>query len=270
MPDLIYIPESVNAALPEARRRITHPFHKLDTKYLLSRANFRTFDFDLYGAQRADGAWENRVEGADWYATLLMRSFIHDNEIDRVMRERAGQIEQALTAIPAGITLDPVTLNDQELCAKLATLFNAVRGPTRSGISLAKVTKLLCLKRPMLIPMLDRNVCLGLGSPIVTSVAPAFGPAVIDIIRAFQAILVWSGIVDGEPHDNQDKVNALAAEITLKIDGEMENRGCGWAGCRPVVTPVRVLESLIWFDWGGWKNWPTMWQEGPAGIEPAP
>lgn len=267
MPDLIYIPGSVNDALPEARRRITHPSLKLDTKYLLSRANFRTFDFDLYGAQRADGAWENRVEGADWYATLLMRSYIKDNEVVAAMSNRIGRIEAALPNIPMEIELAHAALDEPGLSYGLAELFNAVRGPTRSGISLAKVTKLLCLKRPKLIPMLDRNVCQGLGSPEVNSVAPTFGPAVINIIRDFQAILVWSGEVDGEPHNNQDKVNALAAEITRKIAEEMNARE--WNGRKPVVTPVRVLESLIWFDWGGWKNWDTRWQEAPDGIMPA-
>jgi hypothetical protein len=84
------------------------------------------------------------------------------------------------------------------------------------GIRLAIATKLLCIKRPGLVPMMDRVVqdCFGTADPAA-------------ILRGFRHLLADAATLA--------RIDALSSRVETLT------------GFRP--TPVRILDELIWFDW---------------------
>jgi hypothetical protein len=84
------------------------------------------------------------------------------------------------------------------------------------GVKLAIATKLLCIKRPYLIPMMDRVVqgCFGSDRPL-------------EILGEFRRLLATPEI--------SARVDALADHVGAII------------GVAP--SRVRILDELIWFDW---------------------
>jgi hypothetical protein len=99
---------------------------------------------------------------------------------------------------------------DGNVCAAISALCQ------HRGIQLAIATKLLCIKRPALVPMMDSIVqdCFGTRDPSA-------------ILQGFRRLLADE---------------AIAARV-LELASAVE-RMTGFA-----PTPVRVLDELIWFDW---------------------
>lgn len=148
------------------------------------------------------------VEAAD----RLMGANISAQHERRIFVLAAGtshEFESALKEIPVGATIDDAQY-DEKVCAAISLLWQ------HHGIKLAIATKLLCIKRPVLIPMMDRLVqdCFDTKEPAT-------------ILRGFRRLLAEEAIAR--------RVRELAASIESVT------------GFTP--TPVRILDELIWFDW---------------------
>jgi hypothetical protein len=106
------------------------------------------------------------------------------------------------------------------------------------GVGLAKTTKVLSMKRPKLIPMLDSFV---MGFIFKDGQTPgANTPAGSGVVAMNQLRELL------RTHRNWAVVNSLAHQINAWLAGRISERP------PPVLTPLRVLESLLWFDGGGY------------------
>jgi len=222
---------------------------KLEEKYgLLDPSGTRlSYEFDSYVAERSrDGAWSNRMEGADLAATRLMHSNVSDDEIDAFLRAAEGPagINAALADIEdrplanVGPT-DPVWTRVEELLSRM----------TVGGVGLAKMTKLLCMKRPRLVPMLDSLVLSSLYfTPSKWPRELASDPyctAGVKAMKRFRELLLYG--------NNRDVLAVLSITINEELSGRGGNRV-------PVhLDEVRLLESLLWFDRGGYLNFRGRW-----------
>lgn len=237
-PLLIKVPEDIEGIRTECEWTIHQPWEKLAAKYLGGRASsYPTLDFDLYAAHRAEvPGWKDSVDGADAYATLLMNSNMTRQDVHALM-VRAPKINRALKEVSD----QPLAEADLDaLGPALVRLFDATCG---EGFAIAKVTKLLCLKRPELIPMLDSYVCRALWEDMPAP-GHGFGEEVARIMIRFKALMK----VDGNLSTLTGLTDRLNAEVKVHLTQD------GAPVPHPTVTPVRVLESLVWFDWGGHEN----------------
>ncbi len=225
---------------------ISLPWDKLQDKYI-SNDNFLSIEFDLYSARRAafDPEWCNRIEGADLTATVLMNSSISSWDVDAVLRNR-DRIESSLRLIPNDLDLAEADLDSEPLRSNLLKLIAAFRV---KGIGIAKVMKTLCVKRPRLLPMLDREVRRALYNlvnfePEKLSEEPKdFAQSVLHEIGLFKRVLLWNS---GTPSANYPHLVRLAGALSKQLahgDQRISN----------AVTPVRVLDNLLWFEWHGHK-----------------
>jgi hypothetical protein len=234
---VITIPPRLSFGETAGPWKIRHAVDKLKRKYgdfLESR------EFDGYSAERAiqDSSWRNRLEMADLLITCLMQSQIEKRPavIDALMERRPG-IEAAMLQVPDGLALE---LDIPELVwQKLETLFREFRV---KGVSLATITKVLCLKRPALIPMLDNHVMRFLfkgGRPCDNEdlIQPDAAVGVMGMKQFRQLML----------HGENLKALAWVRDAlnpwlnSLKVSSRVA----------PAPSLVRVLDSLLWYDWDG-------------------
>lgn len=226
---------------------IHDPLEKLFDKYfngdtVLSR------EFDLYPARRSvDSSWWSRLEGADLAVTILMNSRMESFNVDRVFANQV-EIEEALREIPTDLDLADANMEDVFLRRSLHRLFRAFRV---EDVAVAKAAKVFCLKRPRLIPMLDQLVRKALYENEDPPASPTdpneFADLCVDEIALFQKLLLWP-VGDGKRNlDGAISLgDALAGEWTRRISNSED--------VRIGITPVRVLDNLLWFEYGGYKN----------------
>lgn len=241
---------------------IRNPYEKLEAKYFACGRDvcWKSLDYDLYGAQRARGVgWSDRLEGADLYATLLMNSGLRELNA-RALMERAERIEDALIPL---VDEDLASADLARLEQRLAVLFRALRV---DGVSLARATKLVWLKRPRLIPMLDREVVTALSGrqSDASREEELFAKQAHLAIARFQSLMLVKQPYEGVDFDNLPRLQALSDDITKAIRAHLVERGV--AAPHPVVTPVRALESLLWFDWHGYQYFGYEWNEQEATV----
>lgn len=133
----------------------------------------------------------------------------HDRRDAVLAAGGSAALSNALARIPLDATiLDPT--HDVAACDAIAAM------TSREGIGLAIATKLLCIKRPALVPMMDSVVqgCLGTTEPA-------------EILRTFRRLI--------SPPTVSAHLDELAGAIASLV------------GFAP--TAVRILDELIWFDW---------------------
>jgi hypothetical protein len=148
------------------------------------------------------------IEAAD----RLMGANISAQHHRRAAVQAAGAsaaLSGALARIPLDATIRDAG-HDAAACEAIAAL------ASHPGIGLAIATKLLCIKRPALVPMMDSVVqgCLGTTEPV-------------EILRTFRRLITLPEIA------------AHLAELGSAIAAQV--------GFEP--TAVRILDELIWFDW---------------------
>lgn len=121
----------------------------------------------------------------------------------------SAALSNALARIPSEATVHDAA-HDAATCDAIAAL------TSRPGIGLAIATKLLCIKRPALVPMMDSVVqgCFGTDNPA-------------QILRAFRHLV---------------SLPVIAAHLD-----ELAGVVASLVGFAP--TAVRILDELIWFDW---------------------
>jgi hypothetical protein len=133
----------------------------------------------------------------------------HDRRAAVLAAGGGAALSSALARVPSDATIHDAT-HDAAICEAIAAL------TSREGIGLAIATKLLCIKRPALVPMMDSVVqgCLGTTDPA-------------QILRAFRHLVALPVVAT--------HLDELAGVIASLV------------GFTP--TAVRVLDELIWFDW---------------------
>lgn len=244
--DAIVIPKTWDDA-PGTGYVVHDPLTKLLDKYLHGGSRL-SLEFDLYAARRStELGWCDRIEGADLTATLLMNSKIESRHVDAVLANRI-EIENALAEVP-NVDLAIVDLDRSPLRAKLLRLFAAFRVP---GVSIAKVTKLLCLKRPKLIPMIDSYVLAGLydDPPSFDSDPTAFAEETLRAVGLFRRLLLWP---TGQGSSNHEAIATVAAELTSAVRRE--------SNVAIELSPIRVLDNLLWFEHEGFKAFGYTWDD---------
>lgn len=235
-------------------RVILFPMEKLRARYLGNRVDsYISLDFDLYSAQRgANPGWANRLEGADIYATLLVNSSVERTDADGLMKD-APRIEEGLSQLP------DKDLADVELARvdkPLRQMFGAI---FRYNFGLAKATKLLCLKRPRLIPMMDRYVTLALKFKNANAQSAEAVDRAIDALALFQELVRFQKAAT---------LKALCDNLTKDVAAHLLKQGISKP--HPRFSAVRVMDNLLWFDEVGYKTkaYTSQWKKTKNGIAP--
>lgn len=201
---------------------------KLQVKY---ESTFESFRYDSYIAARAgtDPFWQNRIDREDAEMTRVVNSYYKDEEIRQLMW-RGETIGQALEQVPNDLILDAEV--PEEVFESIALVFRCF---IRPGVRLPKATKILHMKRPRLIPMLDSYVLRFLFSEDREHDA-ATG---IVGMRQFRALMRYG--------NNLEALYAITEKINRWLAGLTKE------GPLLMLTPVRVLDHLLWFDYRGYK-----------------
>lgn len=240
---VIHLPGTLGGEKTGGPWTIVEPLSKLEAKYYGCGRDvcWKTFDYELHRVRSAGSrGWAQRLEGADLMASLLMNSRLADSEGAALM-DNASAIEAALLALPDQ-DLESTDLKTIERA--LIALFASVRVP---GVSIAKSTKLLAMKRPRLLPILDSRVLEALyGRSFPFSEDPtAFGHEVVDVLRRFKALMVWKD----QDFDNLATLRFVCNELERLLRIQVQKRGLDiQAMC---VSAARALEQLLWFDFWG-------------------
>jgi hypothetical protein len=102
-------------------------------------------------------------------------------------------------------------------------LDDMISGRELQGVRMAKITKWLSAWAPSHVPMIDKHVYQA-----VTGNKPLGKVPMADVLTRFQKLLVA----------NFDQLSKLGTLLASRLDLT-----------EGTITPVRVLDSLIWFDW---------------------
>lgn len=185
---------------------IVEPAAKLEAKY--TRGGSLIFDHYVFHLRITD---PDRITLVDMAAVdALMNANISAKHVrtDRVQDpELIDRVRSLLVNIPPDARLEDATWDDAVTAAA-----SEIVGP-EIGVSIA--TKLLMVKRPWLVPMLDRVVRVPFEDPSDIRVA----------LRRFRELLAH----------NADRIAALQRFVSRRFGLD--------------ISPVRVLDQLIWFDW---------------------
>ncbi len=244
MSDLVLeLPVSLAQGDARGPWRIVEPLEKLKEKYGEESGVFNSVEFDRYAAARAeeDPDWLDRLEGADIAVTRLMSSNVTSSDVKSLLDHREA-IEAALRQVTRDGRLDARDEPDWSACR---VVFSAME---MHNIGLAKMTKVLCMKRPRLIPMLDSYVMELLFSKSWPSVSPdTYAEAGVAGMKQFRSLMRHAQNL------------GVLREITARINEWLRDQGRH----PPVLSEVRVLDNLLWFDrrgfesFSGWRNTAT-------------
>lgn len=193
-------------------------------------------EFDRYGALGAarNKGWSDRLLPPDLAITVLMNSRISTDDVEALLAKK-DTIEEALGKVPNDVDLfGPISDGDWR---KVKELFWTMEVP---NVGLAKMTKVLCLKRPRLIPMLDSYVMEVLYEKEWPDVdEDTYAEAGVAAMKRLSSLYRYGA--------NAAAVDAATAGINewLRASGDPS---------AVELTPVRVLESLLWYEVGGKSN----------------
>jgi len=234
---IIEIPAVLDGVRTGNVRRVEGLARILVTKYGGERRRPScSLEFDRHGVLEAarDKGWYDRLLPQDLAITVLMNSKVSTDDVEALLG-RKDVIENALKVVPKDVDLfGPVSA---EAWGKVKGLFGAMEV---HGIGLAKMTKVLYLKRPRLIPMLDSYLMEALYAKEWPDVdEDTYAEAGVAAMKTLAA-LYFHG-------ENAAAVDVATSGINewLRTSGEAV----------PVqITPVRVLESVLWYEIGGKSN----------------
>jgi len=187
---------------------IADPWEKLIAKY--ERGTTFAYDHYVFNGKHPQ---RNRITDADIATANALMNANAGATLDFLNRLRAAQDD--LEPLLAQVPLDADLLGPHGV-ATAAKLLSTLIEKTVRGTQLAVASKLLSMKRPHLVPMLD------------TVVQACLGTSEIDLALQRFADLVSSG-------DNHRLLEALSGRVAQRYGIP--------------VGRVRVLDQLIWFDW---------------------
>ena len=190
--------------------------------------------FDAYGASRArmDPTWPRRIAGADIAVGALVGDAPTDEQVDALLApETRDRVDGALAAIPTDWALqDPLP---PEAWDRLGALYAALEVP---GVDLRRMTRVLCVKRPRLVPCLS--------GPFRAPKGRTLAEAALDATRQVREVMAR---------------NRLAlAEITAATNAWLER--VTPLSRRARLTPARTLSELLAFELGGYGRF-SGWEE---------
>ena len=133
------------------------------------------------------------------------------------------------------------------------------------GVALAKATKLLWLKRPRLIPILDNEVIGAIdGRRWGGSADPErFAHEACYAMRRFRDLMLLSGVDgEGEAFDNLASLRRIQREAGEAISFHLTSAGIPTP--HPSLPITRVLDNLLWFDFSGYDYFGYRWDRQRA------
>lgn len=215
---------------------IRYAAEKLKAKYSIGT----TVVFDLWTFANPKPNPDKLMDADIWAADLLMGANISTQRA-RLKALRDSEVRSRLSQWLRKVPPEKADIEVDEWDQKVADLIGELQ---RRGIGLATATKLLFIKRPFLIPMMDSAVqdCFGSRTPG-------------KIMEGFRSAL-----------KHQDNAK------TLREVGDGLKRQLGFR-----VSALRMLEQLIWFDWNlkkdsreyrvrGFPSWG--WRPGDDAVHP--
>lgn len=210
----------------EGQWRINYPFMKLRLKYgHLGTWNPNwSLEFDRYAATR--GPKKGLPNLVDASTTMLMNSRIRTTDVKTLGSwlavpenvDRLAAVQQALACVSGLADLPRKSI---VLVGRL--LDDMIWGRELQGVRMAKITKWLAAWAPAHIPMIDKHVYQAM-----TGNQPLGRVPMADVLTQFQKIVVA----------NHADLSRLGKLLGSRLDVE-----------ESTISPVRVLDSLIWFDW---------------------
>jgi hypothetical protein len=211
--------------------RITHPKLKLALKYGVVgpwKAPNWSVAFDAHALSR--GPNKGTPTLADFCVTSLMGSRPRTADLTRlttwlVVKKNAREVSRLTDVLQACRSLCDAPPEAVRQIAILADRMIQDKKALR-GIGLAKVYKWLAAWAPAHVPMFDSLVHHAL-----TGYWPTYWRARSDVLlERFRSLLL----------EHIDVLNDLGRWLFSALDGSIP----------AAITPIRVLDSLIWFDWG--------------------
>ncbi|HSN91753.1 MAG TPA: DUF6308 family protein [Anaeromyxobacteraceae bacterium] len=184
--------------------------------------------FESYGATRArvDPTWPNRLAAGDVGAPSLVGEAFAPRQVDAMLAPDArDSADAALAAVPTDWSLtDPLP---PEAWRRIERLLRVLAVP---GLDLRRTTRLGCLKRPRLLPLVPSDG----RAPRSGSVAEV----ALESTRRLAEVIVR----------NQTSLSEMAAGLNAWLEGRTPH----YARIR--VGPARVLSELIAFELGGYRR----------------
>ncbi len=246
VPTDITIPRSFDGPSPDDWL-IAQPLDKLHAVYC--RRASRSTEYTRYSSQRMlqDFGWGNRLSAADLYVSLMVDSQLEHAEAEALL-ERRDEIDEALSGVPMDAALERIIL-EGSIATNLHSLFRVCKV---EGVDFAKTSKWLHLKRPGLIPMLEDSVLKALQlEPARPEMDPAaFADRMFEAVLRFQRLVHWP---EGAETDNRQAVMAITETFNDTLSKYLDVIRVPVP--HPKLTPVRILETLVWFDQGGYRDY---------------
>ncbi len=223
-------PISIKIRLPGTRGDepwdINYPFLKLSLKYghVGTWTPNWSLAFDLHSASRGPG--DGPPSLADLAVTTLMNSRLRSADVKTVtswlaVRENASRLEAVRKHLAAVRGL--AELPRKSISVVGALIDEMIAGRELRGVRMAKVMNWFSAWAPAHIPMIDRHVYWAMTNDAALGSVP-----MAEVLGRFRTLLVTH-------QDDLVRLGHLLAQRLGVIDG--------------TITPVRILDSLIWFDW---------------------
>jgi hypothetical protein len=184
--------------------------------------------FESYGATRArvDPTWPNRLAAGDVGAASLVGEAFAPEQVDAMLSPAARDAaDGALTSVPTDWSL--LEALPPEAWVRIERLLRALCVP---GLDLRRATRLACLKRPRLLPLVPSDG----GAPRTGSVAET----ALEATRQLREVILR----------NQTALAEMAAGLNAWLEGRTPH----YARIR--VGPPRVLSELLAFELGGFRR----------------
>jgi hypothetical protein len=210
----------------EGAWRINYPFTKLALKYgYLGTWNPNwSLAFDQYAATRAPKKGLPNL--VDFSTTMLMNSRVRTTDVKTLgswlaVPENVDRLERVRDALAVAGGLADLPRKSVVLLGNL--LDDMIWGRELQGVRMAKIAKWLSAWAPGHVPMIDKHVYRAM-----TGNKPLGNVPMADVLARFQKLLVT----------NHEQLSQLGELLASRL-GEPEG----------TISPVRVLDSLVWFDW---------------------
>lgn len=209
---------------------------KLYDKYTKSRASYF---YDLYIAKNTiNPDWRLTISETDCIMTNYVNSRISLEAIDNIF-SNITKIETVLKEVDNLHIADILDLNEEHFSI-IGCLFKELMV---TGIRISIASKILHMKFPSFLPILDSYVMSALfrknNSPQLNYWEGEEDKAIL-ALKAFRYIYI----------QNITNLDDIKTSINRTFNDDKSYPHLANLN----LSNIRILENLIWFDWGGWEN----------------